>query len=66
MIDRSKPDYLLLLLVLILMATGVVMVYCASAILALEKMGSTTFFAQRQAIWAAISLGLILILTRVD
>jgi cell division protein FtsW len=65
-IDRSKPDYLLLLLVLALMATGVVMVYSASAILALEKVGSTTFFAKRQAIWAAISLGLILILTRVD
>lgn len=66
MIDRSKPDYLLLLLVLILMATGVVMVYSASAILALEKMGSTTFFAKRQAIWAALSLSLILVLTRVD
>jgi len=66
MIDRSRPDYLLLLLVLILIAVGVVMVYSASAILALEKLGSTTFFAKRQAIWAIISLGLILLLTKVD
>jgi len=66
MIDRSRPDYLLFLLVLVLIATGVVMVYSASAILALEKMGSTTFFAKRQAIWAIISLCLILVLTKVD
>lgn len=66
MIDRSRPDYLLLLSVLILIATGVVMVYSASAILALEKFGSTTFFAKRQAIWAIISLSLVLVLTRID
>lgn len=66
MIDRSRPDYFLLLLVLILIAVGVVMVYSASAILALEKFGSTTFFAKRQAIWAIISLGLIFVLAKVD
>jgi cell division protein FtsW len=66
MIDRSRPDYLLLLIVLILIATGVVMVYSASAILALERLGSTTFFAKRQTIWAIISLGLIFVFTRVD
>ncbi len=66
MIDRSKPDSLLLLLVLILIAIGVVVVYSASAILALEKFGSTTFFAKRQALWAVISLCLILILTKID
>ncbi len=66
MIDRSKPDYLLFMVVLVLMATGVVMVYSASAILALEKLGSTTHFAKRQAIWALISLGLILALTKID
>lgn len=66
MIDRSRPDYFLLLLVLILIAVGVVMVYSASAILALEKLGSTTFFAKRQAIWAIISLGLIFVLAKID
>ena len=66
MIDRSRPDYFLFLLVLILIAVGVVMIYSASAILALDKLGSTTFFAKRQAIWAIISLGLILVLTKID
>jgi len=65
-IDRSRPDYLLLTLVLILMAVGIVMVYSASAILALDRMGSSTFFAKRQTIWAAVSLCVIFILTKVD
>ncbi len=66
MIDKSRPDYLLFLIVLILIVTGVLMVYSASAILALEKKGSTTYFAKRQAIWAIISLCLILVLTKID
>lgn len=66
MIDRSRPDYLLLTFILILMATGIVMVYSASAILALDKLGSSTFFAKRQAVWAAISLCVVFVLTRID
>jgi cell division protein FtsW len=65
-IDRSRPDYLLLTLVLILMATGIIMVYSASAILALERIGNSTHFATRQAIWVVISLGVIFVLTKVD
>ena len=66
MIDRSRPDYLLLLVVLILIAIGMVMVYSASAILTWEKMGSTIALAKMQAIWAIISLFSILILTKID
>ena len=66
MIDRTRPDYFLFLIVLILIVTGVLMVYSASAILALDKLGSTTYFAKRQAIWAIISLCLILVLIKVD
>jgi len=66
MIDRSRPDYLLLLVVLILMAIGTVMVYSASAILAWDRMGSTTALAKMQVIWAILSLSAILILTKID
>ncbi len=66
MIDRSRPDYLLLLVVLILIAIGTVMVYSASAILAWDKMGNSTAFAKMQAIWAIISLVSILVLTKID
>ena len=66
MIDRSRPDYILFLTALGLVAIGVVMIYSASAILALERFGSTTFFVKKQAIWGIITLLLILALTRVD
>ena len=66
MIDKSKPDYLLLLLVIVLISTGTVMVYSASAILADERFGSSTFFIKKQILWAGISLFLIFILTKVD
>jgi len=66
MIDRSRPDYLLFLTALGLVAIGVVMIYSASAILALQKFGSTTFFVKKQAIWGIITLLVILALTRVD
>jgi cell division protein FtsW len=65
-IDRSRPDYLLVTLVLILMALGIVMVYSASAILALDRVGSTTFFAKKQAVWSVISLCVLFFLARVD
>ncbi|MGB7062003.1 MAG: FtsW/RodA/SpoVE family cell cycle protein, partial [Candidatus Zixiibacteriota bacterium] len=63
MIDRSRPDYLLFLTALGLVAIGVVMIYSASAILALERFGSTTFFVKKQAIWGIITLFVILALT---
>lgn len=66
MIDRSRPDYLLFLTTLGLVAIGVVMIYSASAILALDRFGSTTFFVKKQAVWGVIALLVILALTRVD
>jgi cell division protein FtsW len=66
MTDKSKPDYLLLLIVIILISIGTVLVYSASAILAGEKFHSSTFFIKKQTLWAGISLFLIFVLTRVD
>ena len=66
MIDRSKPDYLLLLVVLILIGMGMVMVYSASAILALDRIGNSMAFAKMQAIWVIVSLISILVLTKID
>ena len=66
MIDRSRPDYLLFLTTLGLVAIGVVMIYSASAILALDRFGSSTFFVKKQVVWGVITLLVILALTRVD
>lgn len=66
MIDKSKPDYLILLIAVVLIALGTVMVYSASAILADEKFDSSTFFIRKQMLWAGISLVLIFVLIRID
>ncbi len=66
MIDKSKPDYLLLLIVIVLISVGTVMVYSASAILADDKFHSSTFFIKKQILWAGISLILIFALTKID
>ena len=42
MMDKSKPDYLLLLVVIVLISIGTVMVYSGSAILADKKFNSST------------------------
>jgi cell division protein FtsW len=66
MIDKSKPDYLLLAIVMILISMGTVMVYSASAILANDRFHSSTFFIKKQILWAGISLFLIFVLTKMD
>lgn len=66
MIDKSKPDYLLFWIMIILISIGTVMVYSASAILAGEKFHSSIFFIKKQILWAGLSLLLIFILTKID
>jgi cell division protein FtsW len=66
MMDKSKPDYLLLLAAIILISIGTVMVYSGSAILADRKFDSSTFFFKKQILWAGMSLFLIFALTRID
>jgi cell division protein FtsW len=66
MTDKSKPDYLLLVMVIVLLSIGTVMIYSASAILADNRFDSSTFFIKKQILWAGISLFLIFVLTKVD
>lgn len=66
MIDKSKPDYLLLSIVTVLIAMGTIMVYSASAILAGERFHSSIFFIKKQILWAGLSLVLIFVLTKID
>jgi len=67
MIDRSKPDFMLLFIVLILVLLGMVMIYSASAILADFKMKkSSTFFLTRQFFWILISSVVFLLLLKID
>ena len=67
MTDRSRPDFVLLFIVLVLVFLGMVMIYSASAILADFKMKKdSTFFLTRQFFWILISSLVFLLLVKVD
>jgi cell division protein FtsW len=51
---KAHPDFLLLVIVTILVGIGVVMIYSASAIVALRDYKTPYFFLQRQMVWAVV------------
>ncbi|MDR7449668.1 MAG: putative lipid II flippase FtsW, partial [Armatimonadota bacterium] len=56
-IRRRAPDFWLFAAVLALMGLGLVMVYSASAIVALDAYGDSAFFLKRQLLWTVVGLG---------
>ena len=54
-----SPDYVLFLVVLGLLGLGIVMVYSASAILAMDRFRDPYFFLKKQAFWAVLGLGVL-------
>jgi cell division protein FtsW len=55
-IRRRAPDFWLFAAVLALMGLGLVMVYSASAIVALDAYGDSAFFLKRQLLWTVVGL----------
>ncbi|MCL6553055.1 MAG: putative lipid II flippase FtsW [Firmicutes bacterium] len=55
-LHRRTGDVALFACVLALVAVGLVMVYSASSIVALERVQDSAYFFKRQAIWAALGL----------
>jgi len=66
MIDRSRPDYLLLLVTMILVALGLLMIYSASAFIADANFKDGTRFFKRQLMWILLSLPFLLLFLRID
>lgn len=64
----AKPAtwYLLVAVVGVLVVIGLVMVLSASSVQSEREYGSTWVYFMRQALWAAISVGVIAIVARVD
>jgi cell division protein FtsW len=56
---KVSPDPLLFLVVLLLLGLGIVMVYSASAILAMERFGDAYFFLKKQFFWALLGLAVM-------
>jgi cell division protein FtsW len=61
-----KSDKVLFSATLLLLGLGVVMVYSASAVIALERYQQPYYFLGRQAVWATIGLGVLAAGMRID
>ena len=62
MARKLKSDKVLFIATLLLVALSVVMVYSASAPMALERYGKASTFLVRQAMWAVLGLALLVAL----
>jgi len=66
MARKLKSDKLLFLATLLLVCSSVVMVYSASAVLAMNRFNQPYFFLIKQAMWAALGLAGMSIAMRFD
>ncbi len=66
MARKLKSDRILFLATILLVGLSVVMVYSASAAVALERTGSASTFLIKQAMWALLGLALLAIVMRID
>ncbi len=63
---RDKPDYLLIITTLTLLAVGLIMVYSASAIWADHRFSDPFFFAKRQVLFSIIGILAMLFIMNID
>jgi cell division protein FtsW len=66
MARKLKSDKVLFLTTILLVGLSVVMVYSASAAVALERTGSASTFLIKQAMWALLGLAILAIVMRID
>ena len=66
MAKKLKSDRVLFTATLLLVCASIVMVYSASAIVALERYQQANLFLTKQALWAVLGLALLAIAIRVD
>jgi len=63
---KAKFDNILLISTLLLVFTGIIMVYSASAIIALDRFNNEYFFLRRQAIFALLGILIMVVIARID
>ncbi|HWW85061.1 MAG TPA: putative lipid II flippase FtsW [Vicinamibacterales bacterium] len=66
MARKLKSDRVLFLTTILLVGMSVVMVYSASAPMALEKYGKASMFLVKQGMWALIGLAMLAVVMRID
>ncbi|MBM4443500.1 MAG: putative lipid II flippase FtsW [Candidatus Rokubacteria bacterium] len=63
---KLAPDVWLFAVALVLLSTGIVMIYSASAIVAADRFRDPYFFLKRQVFWAALGCGALWLALRTD
>src|SRR3954462_11316121 len=66
MARKLKSDNVLFITTILLVALSVVMVYSASAPVALERYGRSSIFLVKQGMWAVLGLAMLSVVMRVD
>ena len=65
-LNFSKKDNLLIVIVMSLAGLGLIMIYSASAMTALQKYGDSFYFLKRQVVWIIISVTVMLLVSKID
>src|SRR5919198_5304258 len=63
---KLAPDFWLFAVALVLLSTGVVMIYSASAIVSADRFRDPYFFLKKQVFWAALGCGALWLALRTD
>jgi cell division protein FtsW len=66
MARKLKSDKVLFITTILLVALSVVMVYSASAPMALDRYGRASFFLIKQGMWALLGIALLYVVMRID
>ena len=63
---KKTPDFILIIITLLLLTIGMIMVYSASAVWASYKMGDSFFFAKRQLLFAVLGVVAMFFIMKID
>src|SRR5207247_3036298 len=66
MARKLKSDKVLFIATVLLVGLSIVMVYSASAVVAFERTGQPSLFLIKQAMWAALGMGVLGLVMRID
>src|SRR5438105_13066797 len=66
MARKLKSDNVLFITTILLVALSVVMVYSASAPVALERYGRASLFLMKQGMWALLGIAMLHVVMRID
>ena len=66
MARKLKSDRVLFIATILLVGLSIVMVYSASAVVALERTGRPSMFLIKQGLWAALGMAVLGVVMRMD